>query len=90
MDIVQARERNARALQLKIDTQQWQQDKLSSLQAILQPFTGGSCPVELHVLHRDAEAILTCGAQWYITPEDQLLHELKHCLGERSVTLSYH
>ncbi|WP_026294628.1 DNA polymerase III subunit alpha [Salinimonas chungwhensis] len=90
MDIVQARERNARALSLQIDAQQWQEDKLTALQDILQQFNGGSCPVELHVLHPDAEAVLTCGAQWYITPEDQLLHDLKQCLGEQAVTLSYH
>jgi len=90
MDIVQARERNARALSLQIDAQQWKNERLASLQNILQQFNGGSCPVELHVLHSDAEAVLTCGAQWYITPEDQLLHELKQCLGEQAVTLSYH
>lgn len=90
MDIVQARERNARALALQIDSQQWQDEKLASLQDILQQFNGGSCPVELHVLHPDAEAVLTCGAQWYVTPEDQLLHDLKQCLGEQAVTLSYH
>lgn len=90
MDIVQARERNARALALQIDSQQWQDEKLASLQEILQQFNGGSCPVELHVLHPDAEAVLTCGAQWYVTPEDQLLHDLKQCLGEQAVTLSYH
>ncbi len=90
MDIVQAREQRARALLLQIDTQQWPQAKLASLQDILQPYTGGSCPVELQVLHPDAEAVLRCGAQWYITPEDQLLHELKHCLGEQAVSLSYH
>ncbi|QPG04992.1 DNA polymerase III subunit alpha [Salinimonas marina] len=90
MDIVQAREQRARALLLQIDTQQWPPAKLASLQDILQPYTGGSCPVELQVLHPDAEAVLRCGAQWYITPEDQLLHELKHCLGEQAVSLSYH
>lgn len=90
MDIVQARERNARALSLQIEAQQWQTDKLTALQQILQQFNGGSCPVELHVVHQDAEATLSCGAQWYVTPEDQLLHELKQCLGEQAVTLSYH
>ncbi|WP_137167806.1 DNA polymerase III subunit alpha [Salinimonas lutimaris] len=90
MDIVQARERNARALSLKIDSQQWQPEKVAALQAVLQPYSGGSCPVELHVLHQDAEAVLACGAQWYITPEDQLLYELKQCLGEQAVSLCYH
>ncbi|RDV24411.1 DNA polymerase III subunit alpha [Alteromonas aestuariivivens] len=90
MDIVQARERNARALALRLQTQGWEETTLASLQAIMQPFKGGSCPVELHVVHPDAEAVLTCGAQWYVTPEDQLLHDLKQCLGDKSVKLCYH
>ena len=90
MDIVQAREQRARALLLQIDTQHMPSKTLASLQNILQPYTGGSCPVELQVLHPDAEAVVRCGAQWYITPEDQLLYELKHCLGEKAVSLSYH
>ncbi|QJR81785.1 DNA polymerase III subunit alpha [Alteromonas pelagimontana] len=90
MDIVQAREKNARALALHLDTQRWENNTMTSLQAILQTFKGGSCPVQLHVVHPDAEAILACGAQWYVTPEDQLLHDLKQCLGEKAVELCFH
>ncbi|MBU2977876.1 DNA polymerase III subunit alpha [Alteromonas sp. C1M14] len=90
MDIVQAREQNAKALALQLSTETWDDNTLSSLQAILEPYRGGSCPVQLHVVHPDAEAVLACGAQWYVTPEDQLLHDLKQCLGEQSVVMSYH
>ncbi len=90
MDIIQAREQHARALSLKIDLQHWHNDRLASLEKVLQPFKGGSCPVQLDVIHVDAEATIACGAQWYVTPEDQLLHDLKQCLGEESVALKYH
>ena len=90
MDIVQAREKNAKALALNLDTTAFTDKTIASLQTIMQPFTGGSCPVQLHVVHPDAEAILTCGAKWYVTPQDQLLHELKQNLGEQSVTLCFH
>ncbi len=90
MDIIQAREQHARALSLKIDLQHWHNDRLASLEKVLQPFKGGSCPVQLDVIHMDAEATIACGAQWYVTPEDQLLHDLKQCLGEESVALKYH
>jgi DNA polymerase-3 subunit alpha len=90
MDIVQAREKNARALALNIDTQSLEQNKMSQLQTILQGFTGGSCPVQLVVTHPDVEATLSCSAKWFVTPEDQLLHDLKQCLGEKAVSILYH
>ncbi|WDT87100.1 DNA polymerase III subunit alpha [Alteromonas sp. 009811495] len=90
MDIVQAREKNARALALNIDTQMLEPKKMSQMQSILQAFNGGSCPVQLVVTHPDAEVTLACGAKWYVTPEDQLLHDLKQCLGEKAVSILYH
>lgn len=90
MDIVQAREKNARALALYIDTQVLEQQKMSQLQSILQAFNGGSCPVQLAITHPDVEATLACSAKWYVTPEDQLLHDLKQCLGEKAVSILYH
>ena len=90
MDIVQAREKNARALALNIDTQLLEPKKMSQMQSILQAFSGGSCPVQLAVTHPDAEVILACGARWYVTPEDQLLHDLKQCLGDKAVSILYH
>ncbi|MCW8091656.1 DNA polymerase III subunit alpha [Alteromonas sp. ASW11-130] len=90
MDIIQAREQHARALSLKIDLQHWHNDRVVALEKVLQPFKGGSCPVQLDIIHVDAEATVACGAQWYVTPEDQLLHDLKQCLGDESVALKYH
>ena len=90
MDIVQAREKNARALALNIDTQLLEPKKMSQMQSILQAFNGGSCPVQLAVTHPDAEVTLACGARWYVTPEDQLLHDLKQCLGDKTVSILYH
>ena len=90
MDIVQAREKNAKALALKVDTQSLETKKMSQMQSILQAFNGGSCPVQIEVTHPDAEATLACGVKWYVTPEDQLLHDLKQCLGEKAVSILYH
>jgi len=90
LDIVQAREQNARALALTLDLVQWDEKRLATLQRLLDGYRGGSCPVQLHVLHQDAEVTLLPSAAWYVTPEDQLLHELKQQLGESGVRLCYH
>ena len=90
MDIIQAREKNAKALALHINTLQCEEKTMTSLQSILQSFNGGSCPVQIEIVHPDAEVTLACGAQWYVTPEDQLLHDLKQCLGDDAVRIHYH
>ncbi|GEA11612.1 DNA polymerase III subunit alpha [Alteromonas sp. KUL49] len=90
MDIVQAREKNARALALQVDTQRLVPAKINQLQSILGNFNDGTCPVQIGVTHPDVEVTLACGAQWYVTPEDQLLHDLKQCLGEKAVSILYH
>lgn len=90
MDIVQAREKNARALAINVDTQRLEPKIMSQMQSILQAFNGGSCPVQLAVTHPDVEVTLACGAKWYVTPEDQLLHDLKQCLGDKAVSILYH
>lgn len=90
LDIVQAREQHAKALALNIDIAQWTEQKQTTLQHILEQYKGGSCPVQLLVEHPDACVTLTPSANWYITPDDQLIYDLKQHLGESGVTLCYH
>lgn len=90
MDIVQAREKNVQALALAVNTDWCKPEKLTLLQTILQNYTGGSCPLQLDILHPDVAVSLKCDANWFVTPEDQLLHELKQCLGEQAVKLTFH
>ncbi|WP_026375674.1 DNA polymerase III subunit alpha [Aestuariibacter salexigens] len=90
MDIVQAREKNAKCLAIDVSTDWCNDASVSKLQAILQQYQGGSCPVSMHVVHPDAEVTLALGANWFVTPDDQLLHDLKQCLGEQSTRLMLH
>ncbi len=90
MDIVQAREKNAKWLQLQTQVDLCNANYIQKFQAILQQYQGGSCPVHLRVVHEDAEVTLTLGAQWYVTPDDQLLHELSEMLGKSQVHLQLH
>ncbi|MCV2885004.1 DNA polymerase III subunit alpha [Aestuariibacter sp. AA17] len=90
MDIVQAREKNAKWIELEVNAQWCEPPQVSKLQAILQQFSGGSCPVRMRVLHPDAEVTLALGAQWYVTPEDQLLYELQQFLSKDKVQMQFH
>jgi DNA polymerase-3 subunit alpha len=89
-DIIQAREQYAKAIALTIYTESWSEKKQIRLLEILSGYAGGSCPIELGVFHPDAQVTLQPSAKWYVTPDDQLLHDLKQHLGESAVKLCYH
>jgi DNA polymerase-3 subunit alpha len=90
MDIVQAREKNAKAVQIQLESSWCNPASLAKLQTILKPYQGGSCPVLVRYRHPDAEANLAFGAQWYISPEDELLYDLQQYLGATQVELVFH
>lgn len=90
MDIVQAREKNAKWIELEVESDWCNSPTVSKLQAILQQYQGGSCPIHMRVLHPDAEVTMAFGAQWYVTPEDELIYELQQLLPERKVSLQFH
>ncbi|WJG08522.1 DNA polymerase III subunit alpha [Aliiglaciecola sp. LCG003] len=89
MDIVQAREKNVKCLGLEVNSDWCNQATVAKLQAILQNYQGGSCPINMRVLHPDAEMVLAFGAQWYVTPEDQLIYELQQMLSKQAVQLQF-
>lgn len=90
LDIVQAREKNARAIVLQVEQQWCQADNVGRLKALLSQYQGGACPIQLCYTHPHASATLTVGAQWYVVPQDELLHELQIVLGEEQVSLAFH
>ncbi|GAB5382069.1 MAG: DNA polymerase III subunit alpha [Aliiglaciecola sp.] len=89
MDIVQAREKNVKCLGLEVQSNWCNDASVSKLQAILQNYQGGSCPINMRVIHPDAEMTLAFGAQWYVTPEDQLIYELQQVLTPECVQLQF-
>ncbi|MGS2721977.1 DNA polymerase III subunit alpha [Paraglaciecola aestuariivivens] len=90
MDLVQAREKNAKGLQIQLESSWCNQATVAKLQTILEPYQGGSCPVQIHYVHPDAKVDLRLGAQWYVTPQDELLYDLQQLLGKPQVGLEFH
>ncbi|GAB3022186.1 DNA polymerase III subunit alpha [Bowmanella dokdonensis] len=90
MDIVQAREKNARALLLTLSQDWCSPQQVAGLKAVLDKYRGGTCPVQLSYLHPHASAMLSVGADWYVTPADELIHELQLLVGDKQVALMFH
>jgi DNA polymerase-3 subunit alpha len=90
MDIVQAREKNAKSLDMQLESSWCNGPSIAKLQTVLQNYQGGSTPVHSKVMHPDVEVTLAFGAQWYVRPEDELLYELQQLLGKEHVSLEFH
>ncbi|WP_088331678.1 DNA polymerase III subunit alpha [Lacimicrobium sp. SS2-24] len=90
MDIVQAREKNARAVILQLQQQQCSSHSVAELKAVLSQYQGGTCPVHFDYYQPHARAVLAVSANWYVTPDDDLLHQLQQLLGEEQVKLAFH
>ena len=56
---------------------------------ILEPYREGVVPVTLYYQRDDAQAKLTFGTQWRVTPDDKLIDDLKLLLGEEQVELEF-
>ncbi len=72
-------------------TSDWlQQRGTETLEQALQPYHDGVCPVQLHYQQADAEVTLALGAQWYLSPKDELLYDVRNLMGEDNVKMVFH
>lgn len=89
-DIIQAREKQLKHLLLEVDAQWCQHEGIAHLQRVFEPFRGGICPVQLRYIHEDATACISLGAEWYLSPQDELLYEVRNLLGADKVKMVFH
>ncbi len=95
LEFEQAREAQARVIQLCAD-HQWIREKglsdtafVQELERILAAYRGGPCTIRLRYRRRDAVASLELGAEWRVTPSDALLRRLEHLFGVEGVKVVY-
>ncbi|WP_022941194.1 DNA polymerase III subunit alpha [Psychromonas hadalis] len=89
MSIEQARERFASKLRLKINANNLAENFQTQLEKVLKPAMGGVCPVFIEYTNKMAQAELSLGLSWAITPTDDLLFELGRLVGEENITLHF-
>lgn len=89
MTLIDARTRYVDRLSLSIRAQQLIPDKIKDIQKIIQSFAGGSCPVRLKIENDDVALSVDASPVWSVRPEDELLNQLKHAIGDASVSLEF-
>lgn len=77
--LTQAREMYAKHLLIKIDGRQSQShaQMIDHLLSLLNPYRNGKCKVVIEYLREGATALLPLGADWHISPADELLQNLQ-------------
>ena len=83
----QAREQYARAVVLH-----WKKeakDFIAKMKDILQPFTGGNCPIQIMFSSDNATASLQLGDEWRIHPTDELISRLKKIFPTNLIEIKY-
>ncbi|NOQ76586.1 MAG: hypothetical protein GQ475_02095, partial [Methylococcaceae bacterium] len=87
----QARELFARCIVLCWDKKQTELDSKSyvnGLREILQPYTGGNCPIQIHYSNQ-ASAIIQLGEEWRVHPTDELILRLNKFFSAELVSVRY-
>jgi DNA polymerase-3 subunit alpha len=89
MDVASARQQFSRGLQLKLSENQLGNGLLDSLEQLLAPHRCEGSPVWIEYTSPVASTRIELGSSWRVAPNDNLLLELKHLVGDRSVELVY-
>jgi len=89
MDLGEARERYARGLSISVSQSQIDDEFFDKFSRILEPHRAGTVPVNIYYQRPDARAKLALGVEWRVTPNDELIDDLKLLLGKSQVELEF-
>ncbi|MGO2473609.1 MAG: OB-fold nucleic acid binding domain-containing protein, partial [Vibrio litoralis] len=89
MSLADAREKYAKGLSISIEQSQIDGQFFEQFNRILEPYRAGTVPVNIYYQRQDARAKLSLGVEWRVTPDDNLLDDLKLLLGFKQVELEF-
>ncbi|MGV3003048.1 DNA polymerase III subunit alpha [Vibrio sp.] len=89
MSLADAREKYAKGLSISIEQSQVDGQFFEKFNRILEPYRAGTVPVNIYYQRQDARAKLSLGVEWRVTPDDNLLDDLKLLLGSKQVELEF-
>ena len=91
-DFVEARARNVKRLKLRLLEDDLGINFTDELAQLLQPYKevlGSRCPVSIAYVRAEAEAEVTLGESWRVSPSDDLIQNLQDRYGTETVMLDY-
>lgn len=89
LDLNGARSKYAKSLKIKLSSQQLSDKFIATLQSILKPYSGGSCPIIIEYTNQLAQGKLVLGKEWQVKLTKEFLATIKEQLGAESVSIEY-
>ncbi|OZB15598.1 MAG: DNA polymerase III subunit alpha, partial [Marinobacter sp. 34-60-7] len=89
MDVGTARKQFSRGLKLALRSDQLQNGLLDKIDNTLRPFRSDGSPVWIEYQSDQAQTRIELGESWRVKPDDSLLFELRHLVGDQAVELVY-
>lgn len=89
MSLADAREKYAQGLSISLDESQIDGKFFEKFTRILEPYRAGTVAVNIYYQRQNARAKLSLGVEWRVTPEDDLIDELKILIGSKQVELEF-
>ena len=77
VEITTAREKCLKHLFISVDATQVGPDYIQKLTQVLNEFKAGTVPVKLRYNRMEGAVTLALGTEWWVSPTDALLHQLK-------------
>jgi len=77
VEITSAREKCLKHLFISVDATQVGPDYIQKLTQVLKEFKAGTVPVKLRYNRMEGAVTLALGTEWWVSPTDALLHQLK-------------
>jgi DNA polymerase-3 subunit alpha len=89
MDIGEARNHYARRVVMGVDSERAGNGFVHELQAVLEPYCEGDCPVWVEYRGTAAQAALRLGERWRVRPTDELIKRLAALTRSGNVRIEY-
>ncbi|PVY69615.1 DNA polymerase III alpha subunit [Tamilnaduibacter salinus] len=89
MDVPTARRQFSRGLRVSLESGQLANGLLDRLDETLAPHRGEGCPVWIDYCGDQARTRIELGENWRVRPDDNLLLNLRHLIGDSAVELVY-
>ena len=83
------RSQRAKRLVIFVENDAHVEKLLADLPPLVQPFSGGECPIQLVYKTESAKAKIDLGKEWSVYPKNALLAQLKQLCGEELVKVGY-
>ncbi|PIP78848.1 MAG: DNA polymerase III subunit alpha [Gammaproteobacteria bacterium CG22_combo_CG10-13_8_21_14_all_40_8] len=88
-DVTQIREKRLRCLQIDLKQSHLDSKFSDLLMKHLSPFKGGTTPISIQFKASGAEAMIDLGAEWKVSPSDELIYRLEDIVGDGNVHCVY-